>query len=65
MTRFKGRKALLGSGASAASPDAIKKLEDLEKQSNEAANTLDDDNWGRTRKSMRADQYKSKNMQKY
>ncbi len=64
-TFLKDRKAALGSGSDAAPAEALSKLEKLEKQSNEAANNLDEEAWGRTRKGMRADQYKSKSMQAY
>jgi Ca-activated chloride channel homolog len=64
-TYLKNRRALLGSGTGAAPAEALKKLDDLEKKSNEAANNLDEENWGKTRKGMRADQHKSKSMQSY
>ena len=52
--------------ASPAAPTAsIQKLEELEKRSNEAANSLEGEDWDRTRKAMRYDQHKSKVQQKY
>jgi Ca-activated chloride channel homolog len=62
---LKSRKSVLGSGAGAAPETSLKKLEDLERKSNEAASNLDEENWGKTRKGMRADQHKSKSMQSY
>ncbi len=54
-----------GSGAAAAPPASIGMLNDLEKQSREAAENLDADSWNRTRKAMRHDQHKAKVQQSY
>jgi Ca-activated chloride channel family protein len=54
-----------GSGVAPAPTAAIGALNELEKQSREAAGSLDADNWARTRKSMRSDQHKSKVQQSY
>lgn len=54
-----------GSGPDAASEPTIKKLKELEEQNRQAAENLDEDNWGRTRKAMRAIQHKSKVQQAY
>ena len=59
------QKGSLSSGAAAAPSASIQKLEELEKKSAEAANSLDGDDWDRTRKAMRYDQHKSKVQQKY
>jgi len=53
------------SGAAPAATSSIKGLSDLEKQSVEAANNLDEEAWGRTRKSMRSNQHKAKVQQAY
>ena len=44
---------------------SIEALNELEKQSREAASNLDGDNWNHTRKAMRYDQHKSKVQQAY
>jgi len=62
LNRLKGA---LSSGEAAAPSASIQKLDELEKRSNEAANSLDDGDWDRTRKAMRYDQHKSKSQQKY
>ena len=54
-----------GSGAAAAPAASIGMLNELEKQSREAAANLDEDNWNRTRKAMRSDQHKAKVQQSY
>jgi len=54
-----------GSGAAAAPAASIGVLNELEKQSKEAANNLDADKWDRTRKAMRYDQHKAKAQQSY
>ena len=54
-----------GSGAAAAPTASIGMLNELEKQSREAAANLDEDNWNRTRKAMRSDQHKAKVQQSY
>ncbi len=54
-----------GSGAAPAPAASIGTLNALEKQSQEAANNLDADNWNRTRKAMRYDQHKTKAQQSY
>jgi Ca-activated chloride channel family protein len=54
-----------GSGAAAAPTASIGMLNELEKQSREAADNLDADSWNRTRKAMRSDQHKAKVQQSY
>lgn len=54
-----------GSGPRAASTGTIDKLKELEEQNRVAADNLDEDNWSRTRKAMRADQHKAKVQQSY
>ena len=54
-----------GSGPDAAAPASISKLKELEEQNRVAAENLDEDSWGRTRKAMRADQHKAKVQQSY
>jgi len=54
-----------GAGAAAAPTASIGMLNELEKQSREAAANLDEDNWNRTRKAMRSDQHKAKVQQAY
>lgn len=53
------------SGAAAAPAASISALNELEKQSQDAASNLDEDNWNRTRKAMRYDQHKAKVQQSY
>ncbi len=53
----------LGCRASAAA--SVSALNDLERQSREAANSLDGGDWDRTRKTMRYDQHKAKVQQAY
>jgi Ca-activated chloride channel family protein len=53
------------SGLAPAAPAALGTLSDLEKQSREAASSLDAEAWGRTRKMMRSDQHKAKVQQAY
>lgn len=53
------------SGAAPAATSSIKGLSDLEKQSVEAANNLDEEAWSRTRKMMRSEQHKAKVQQAY
>ncbi len=53
------------SGAAPAATASIKGLSDLEKQSVEAANNLDEEAWSRTRKMMRSEQHKAKVQQSY
>jgi len=53
------------SGAAPAAPASVGALSDLEKQSREAANSLDAGTWDRTRKMMRYDQHKAKVQQTY
>jgi Ca-activated chloride channel homolog len=62
---LKEQRGLLGSGTAAAAPASVEALEKLEKNSREAANNLDNDNWDKTRKVMRSDQHKSKVQQAY
>jgi Ca-activated chloride channel family protein len=64
-TYIKGAYEKFGSGAAAAPAASIGTLNQLEKQSREAASNLDADNWNRTRKAMRSDQHKSKVQQAY
>lgn len=52
-------------GAAPAAPSELGALSTLEKQSREAANNLDGEGWGRTRKMMRSDQHKAKVQQAY
>jgi len=54
-----------GSGAAAAPTASISALNALEKQSREAADNLDPENWNRTRKALRYDQHKTKAQQSY
>jgi Ca-activated chloride channel family protein len=53
------------SGVAPAPQASASALNELEKQSREAANSLDGDTWGRTRKTMRSDQHKAKVQQAY
>jgi Ca-activated chloride channel family protein len=53
------------SGAAPAPQASVSALNDLERQSREAANSLDGGDWDRTRKTMRYDQHKSKVQQAY
>ncbi|MFA5899915.1 MAG: VWA domain-containing protein [Hyphomicrobium sp.] len=55
----------LSTGALPAPQASVSALNDLEQQNREAAGSLDDDAWGRTRKAMRYDQHKSKVQQAY
>lgn len=64
-TYLKNSNQAYGSGEAAAPAASIGVLNELEKQSREAAANLDDDNWGRTRKAMRYDQHKAKVQQSY
>jgi len=52
-------------GAAAAPAPSISTLNELEKQSREAADNLEAGNWDRTRKTMRYDQHKTKAQQSY
>jgi Ca-activated chloride channel family protein len=54
-----------GSGAAPAPTASIGALNELEKQSREAANNLDPESWNRTRKSLRYDQHRAKVQQSY
>jgi Ca-activated chloride channel family protein len=54
-----------GAGAAAAPTASIGTLNELEKQSREAASNLDAESWNRTRKAMRYDQHKAKVQQAY
>lgn len=54
-----------GSGPGAASATTIGVLKQMEEQNRVAAESLDDESWGRTRKAMRADQHKAKVQQSY
>lgn len=62
---LKRSKDAYASGAAPAAPPALDALSDLEKKNSEAAGNLDGDNWGKTRKSMRSDQHKTKVQQSY
>lgn len=62
---LKNARELYGSGSGAASADAVKELQELEKKQNAAAGNLDAQAWEKTRKSMRYDQHKSKMQQSY
>jgi len=53
------------SGVAPAAPSSVGALTELEKKSEEAANSLDADGWDRTRKMMRRDQHKAKVQQAY
>lgn len=55
----------LATGALPAPQASVGALSDLEKQSEEAANSLDSGSWDRTRKIMRYDQHKAKVQQTY
>ncbi len=55
----------LGRGEGAAPAASISALGALAKESNDAAASLDEKNWARTRKSMRYQQHKSKRQQTY
>lgn len=55
----------LATGALPAPQASVGALSDLEKQSEEAANSLDSGSWDRTRKMMRYDQHKAKVQQTY
>lgn len=52
-------------GVAPAAPSELGTLSTLEKQSREAASSLDGEAWGRTRKMMRSDQHKAKVQQAY
>ena len=58
-------RASLAAGEAPASPAALKELEKLERDSKVAADNLDNDNWGKTRKAMRYEQHKAKQRQSY
>ncbi|CAK9077826.1 Uncharacterized protein sll0103 [Durusdinium trenchii] len=58
-------KDVLGTGAAPASSASISVLGELEEKSREAAESLDEDDWQRTRRAMRYDQHKSKVQQAY
>lgn len=62
---LKKSRDVYASGAAPAAPASVGALSDLEKQSEEAANSLDGSNWDRTRKMMRYDQHKAKVQQAY
>jgi len=62
---IKGAYEKYGSGADAAPTASIGMLNELEKQSREAAANLDEKHWNRTRKAMRYDQHKAKVQQSY
>jgi len=64
-TYLKDARERYGSGPSPAPAAAIGALEKLEQRQNEAASSLDADQWDKTRKSMRAIQHKSKVQQTY
>ncbi len=53
------------SGAAPAPAASAKALDDLERKSREAANSLEGEAWDKTRKAMRYDQHKSKVQQAY
>jgi Ca-activated chloride channel family protein len=59
------QKRFVTSGPAPAPAAAAKALDELERKSREAAANLDGESWGRTRKSMRYDQHKSKVQQAY
>lgn len=62
---LKGAIERYGTGAGAAAPSSVGRLDDLEKKNREAATNLDPGQWEKTRKSMRQDQHKSKVQQAY
>lgn len=62
---IKRTRGALSTGSLPAPQASVSALDDLEKQNREAASSLDDDSWGRTRKTMRNDQHKSKVQQAY
>ena len=59
------QKSALGSGAMAAPSASIQALDKLEAKSREAAESLDGEEWGKTRKTMRQDQHRAKVQQSY
>jgi Ca-activated chloride channel family protein len=59
------QKSALGAGLAAAPTASVEALGKLEEKSREAANSLDDGTWEKTRKAMRQDQHKSKVQQAY
>jgi Ca-activated chloride channel family protein len=62
---LKRAKERYGTGAGAAAPTSVGRLDDLEKKNREAATNLEAGQWEKTRKSMRQDQHKSKVQQAY
>ncbi len=62
---LKNAREIYGAGKDAASPSAVKELQELEKKQSDAASNLDAQAWDKTRKSMRYDQHKSKVQQSY
>ncbi len=65
LNRLKDKLSTSSVESPAAPSASIQKLDELEKRSNEAANSLEGEDWERTRKAMRYDQHKSKVQQKY
>ena len=64
-TYIKRANEQFSTGAAAAPAPSVSALQELEKQSREAANNLEPGNWDRTRKEMRYDQHKAKVQQSY
>ncbi|MFN3868395.1 MAG: vWA domain-containing protein [Hyphomicrobiaceae bacterium] len=62
---LKERRAVLGSGANAASSAAVGALREMELRQAETAGKLDDQNWASSRKAMRYEQHRSKAQQRY
>ena len=62
---IKRSRDIFTSGAAPAPSASVSALNDLERQSREAANSLDGGDWDRTRKTMRYDQHKAKVQQAY
>jgi len=59
------QRGFVTSGAAPAPAASAKALDDLERKSREAANSLEGEAWDKTRKAMRYDQHKSKVQQAY
>ena len=62
---IKRSRDIFTSGVAPAPSASVSALNDLERQSREAANSLDGGDWDRTRKTMRYDQHKAKVQQAY
>lgn len=62
---IKRSREVFSSGAAAAPTASVETLSELERKNEEASKNLDQENWNKTRKSMRYDQHKAKVQQKY